>query len=187
MPVEKHSDVTKARIAASLKLAYAHRRRAVSRITSRDEEGRIAKVDSAISSVARFFKKVDKTSACWLWTGARNRNGYGSFLVNGKSMLAHRFAYTEFVGSLSADLQIDHLCRVRHCVNPAHLEAVTQSENLRRSPLMDHKSHKTHCPHGHPYSGDNLYINSVGYRECRTCRRQSNRRQHAAARTGGTS
>lgn len=82
---------------------------------------------------ARFWAKVDKTETCWLWTAAiRRRSGYGVFSHQARTMLAHRFAYELLVGPIPDGLVIDHLCRVRHCVNPDHLEPVTQRENLRR-------------------------------------------------------
>jgi hypothetical protein len=74
-------------------------------------------------------------------------------------------------------LQIDHLCRVRHCVNPAHMEPVTPRENILRSPvaLAAINARKTHCPQGHPLSGANLYRTPQGFRACRECRRKSDR------------
>jgi len=111
---------------------------------------------------------------CWPWTGYIMPNGYGKLTVQGRrSNLAHRLAYETFVGPIPAGLDLDHLCRVRHCVNPDHLEPVTRSENLRRSPLPNnggafHRS-KTHCPQGHPYDRENTrwYRNE---RTCKTCR-----------------
>lgn len=80
----------------------------------------------------RFWSKVAKTSTCWLWGGSVRANGYGVFSFQARTMLAHRYAYELLSGPIPTGLVIDHLCRVRNCVNPAHLEAVTQSENVRR-------------------------------------------------------
>ncbi len=75
---------------------------------------------------------------CWAWTGALFENGYGAFwdTNNDTNVRAHRAAYQLLRGAIPEGLELDHLCRVRHCVNPHHLEAVTRSENLRRSPLL---------------------------------------------------
>ncbi len=92
---------------------------------------------------ARFWSKVNKTTDCWLWTGTilkssvQSRNGYGLFHPRQREgspnlVYAHRYAYEAIKGPIPAGLQIDHLCRVHNCVNPDHLEAVTQLENMRR-------------------------------------------------------
>jgi HNH endonuclease len=82
----------------------------------------------------RFFRKVqyDGETGCWLWQGALHSAGYGFLSVGGRNQLAHRVAYRLFVGPIPDGLELDHLCRVKHCVNPAHLEPVTTAENLRR-------------------------------------------------------
>lgn len=113
----------------------------------------------------------EPNSGCWLWIGATT-NGYGVTSLNGVLYRAHRVFFEATHGPVKMGLQIDHLCRVRSCVNPDHLEAVTQQENIARGDGGAHWRNKTHCPSGHPYSGDNLYLNSKGYRWCKTCRRE---------------
>ncbi len=81
----------------------------------------------------RFWAKVEKTDTCWLWTGSLNSAGYGGFSTGPTRDLAHRWAYAHEVGPIPEGLDLDHLCRVKRCVNPAHLEAVTRAENLRRA------------------------------------------------------
>lgn len=81
----------------------------------------------------RFWMKVNKTSTCWLWTAATQQKGYGIFGVGtGRTTPAHRYSYELHVGPIPEGMQIDHLCRVRSCVNPAHLEVVTPLQNVRR-------------------------------------------------------
>lgn len=83
----------------------------------------------------RFWSKVTKTDTCWLWAAASERNGYGAIREpgTGRMLYAHRLAYEWLVGPIPEGLHIDHLCNVRRCVNPSHLEAVTQQENNVRS------------------------------------------------------
>lgn len=103
---------------------------------------------------------------CWLWIGATNAgNGYGVLQVNGKRQYAHRVSYQLSIDTIGRNLEIDHLCRVRNCINPLHLQAVPASINSRRRPDRS----VTHCPRGHRYSGDNLYEYD-GHRICRACR-----------------
>ena len=72
---------------------------------------------------------------CWIWTGGLSKKGYGVFSLGGVSQLAHRVAYEWILGAVPAELELDHLCRVRACVRPNHLEAVTHRVNLRRAPV----------------------------------------------------
>lgn len=130
---------------------------------------------------ARFWAKVDKTDTCWLWTGAvGQRDRYGRIALGGRGapiVLAHRASYEMAHGPIPVGLQIDHLCRVRSCVRPDHLEAVPQRENIRRQ-LQVHQEHDpdTHCRAGHEWAALNTYIDGRGRRCCRSCRRDTARR-----------
>lgn len=108
-------------------------------------------------------------TGCWLWQGYKSKQGYGLIRNNMRRVLAHRAAYQEFVGPIPHGLELDHLCRFEGCINPDHLEPVTHAENVRRGSAGWNYRAKTHCPKGHSYSGDNLYINITGSRVCRTC------------------
>lgn len=139
--------------------------------------------------VERFWRKVNKNGPvpeyrpdlgpCWLWTAGMARGGYGKFTVtkNGKKThpVAHRVSYEWLVGSVPEDLQLDHLCRVRHCVNPRHLEPVTGRENVIRGiGFAAVNAVKTHCPAGHEYTPTNM--RQAGRRRvCVECSRQASR------------
>lgn len=109
------------------------------------------------------------------WIGGTNGVGYGTFHAGKKlRTYAHRWSYQYHVGPIPDGMHLDHLCRNPKCVNPEHLEPVTCRENLLRGvgPSALHAA-KTHCPAGHPYVGDNLYVHPrKGYRVCRACGRE---------------
>ena len=128
--------------------------------------------------------KPEPNRGCWLWTASKFRNGYGQFRVGQRNMGAHQFAFEHFKGPVPKGLEIDHLCRTRHCVNPYHLEAVTCQENLLRGDTINAKNvAKTYCPQGHPYDEDNTY-HYHGMRGCLRCRRFRAREWHRKRKVG---
>lgn len=128
----------------------------------------------------RFLTKVRETEAkCWEWQGSKNPGGYGQFQYGGRPRMAHRVMHAWFYGpeELDSGLHVDHLCRNTSCVNPLHLEAVTQAENNRRAHLGVPKPLRSHCRAGHELSGENVAPRSDGKGVyCRTCSRESCRR-----------
>lgn len=126
---------------------------------------------------------------CWLFEEKLRPDGYGRTSVEGRQQLAHRSAYEALRGPIPEGLVIDHLCRVRHCFNPWHLEPVTGAENIRRGltgKINHHNAAKTHCPQGHSYEGENLYIRSNGSRECRTCQLKNQRDRNLRKKLANT-
>lgn len=126
--------------------------------------------------------EVNSETGCWEWIRALKSGGYGQLTVNKVAIAAHRLSYMIFVGPIPEGLVLDHLCRVRHCVNPKHLEPVTVKENTNRGIQAErsgcHQRAKTHCPQGHPYADENLYVQG-GARVCRTCKLARGRAAYA--------
>lgn len=131
---------------------------------------------------ARFWAKVNRTDTCWLWTAAiAMPQGYGLFFTSGKRRAyAHRLAYELLVGPIPEGLELDHLCRVPVCVNPAHLEAVTPRENFLRSTHPSALTHRGTCKRGH--STDDMYVSPKGHRMCRPCQRMRGNQAYAGKR-----
>lgn len=129
---------------------------------------------------ARFWMQVEKTESCWLWRGCIDSNGYGVFNRKRKLDRVHRYSYSTANGPIPKGLHLDHLCRVRNCVNPAHLEAVTSKENWRRGMSPAAISVATNkCKRGHELSGEHLYVRPDGWRGCLTCRHENWKRWYA--------
>lgn len=126
----------------------------------------------AVTPVAeRLWAKVHKTEDCWLWTGTLDGCGYGMIRIDRqKQSRVHRVVYEFEVGPIPRGFQIDHLCRVRNCVNPAHLEPVTHRENMFRS-------RRSHCFRGHEFTEEN----TLWMRACRRCAREGAARRRAVA------
>lgn len=123
----------------------------------------------------RFWRCVDKTETCWLWQGEMGPGGYGRILDSStrKHYMAHRYSYELHVGPVPEELCLDHLCRVRNCVRPDHLEAVTMRENVMRGETPARRNYeKTACIHGHPYDETNTSFGTNGRRYCRQCRKR---------------
>ena len=121
-----------------------------------------------------FWDKVNITGAsdCWEWQAYR-QNGYGRFQIKGRHIQAHRYAYITLIGPIPHGLTLDHLCRNRACVNPAHLQPVTMRVNILRGVgITAQAARRTHCPQGHPYDLFNTHYQKKGSRICRACQRK---------------
>lgn len=127
----------------------------------------------------RFWEKVHVRGRgdCWIWQATRDQNGYGMFKAE-HSTRAHQWSYRNLVGPVPEGFVLDHLCRTRSCVNPAHLEPVTSQENLARGwgrRLRNGMANE--CINGHPYTPENTYIHPTSDQKiCRTCSGESRAR-----------
>lgn len=123
---------------------------------------------------------TEDDNGCWVWNGAISAGKYGSLYYQGRMQKAHRVAWVLYRGEIPAGLDLDHLCRNTKCCNPDHLEPVTRSENLKRSPLMDRRSSLTHCKRGHEFTPENTILRNGGtWRACRECQRMHTREWRA--------
>lgn len=138
-----------------------------------------------ISMHERIERNVVRShDGCWEWIGGLDSAGYARLYRDGRTLgRAHRVVYELYRGPIPDGLGLDHLCRIRHCVNPDHLEPVTQRENLLRSPLTGPgaNARKTHCKRGHEFTPENtLQMPSRGTsRTCRICRNAQHRARYA--------
>lgn len=139
--------------------------------------------DQVVSSQRWAERVSENDDGCFVYAWPNNADGYGTIGIGRNNYRAHRVAMVAHLGAdIPPGVQVDHLCRVRNCVNPAHLEVVEQAVNLARgmSPPA-RNARKTHCPEGHPLSGDNLRTDQQpGKRGCRTCKLEQSRQQAAA-------
>ena len=130
-----------------------------------------------ITLTERFWSKVHISDThsyngtpCLEWTAQIDGGGYGRFWLNGKKQYAHRVSYEDKYGKIPDGLVINHMCRNRCCINrEEHLEVVTQKVNAEKGLTGLHQRIKTHCPQGHEYSKENMYIHSDGWRQCKIC------------------
>lgn len=132
---------------------------------------------SGLSTEERFWLRVEKTDSCWLWRDPSSPALYGRFKVADHSVGAHRFAYELLVGPIPEGMEIDHLCGIRNCVNPKHLEPVSGRVNkLRGKTVNALNAGKTHCVNGHLFDAANTLVRASGGRSCRACHRMTQRR-----------
>lgn len=129
---------------------------------------------------------IDFSGDCWEWLGYKDSLGYGRFMAEKRDHLAHRVVYEALVGPIPEGLVIDHLCRNPSCVNPDHLEPVTQSVNVRRGvnvPPVSPYTDATHCVNGHEFTPENTRYRARqgGGRQCRACDRERRRKVRASA------
>lgn len=125
----------------------------------------------------------EPNTGCWLWTGDQTPGGYAVLSYGGRTYCAHRVSYERHIGPIPARLQLDHLCRTRCCVNPAHLEPVSNRENwLRGTSLSAKCAREARCAKGHPYDTANTLMRRDGRRQCRACHRDRERARRAEAR-----
>ena len=139
--------------------------------------GVYSRFDKSLAPEQRFWMSVD-VADCWTWT-AGTEDGYGRFWDGERLWVAHRWLWVRLVGEVPDGRQLDHLCRNRACVNPDHLEPVTQAVNIRRGASVRHL-----CKNGHPRSGRNLMPSSKGSGVCRTCESARKRAAYARKKSG---
>lgn len=138
---------------------------------------RIPSVEILDALRVRLESSIEKSDrGCWLWTGSLYHGGYAFF----RSFGVHRLTYHLFKGPIPDGLQIDHLCHVRRCVNPEHLEAVPPKVNIQRRVLKP----VTHCVNGHEYTPENTRFDKNGWKLCVECNRLHMRDVYAEKRAG---
>jgi len=119
----------------------------------------------------KFWSYVEKTSTRWVWTGSINSDGYGNLRWINSNCKAHRVSYEICIGKIPEGFTIDHLCRIRNCVNPEHLEPVPHKVNvLRGFGVAGNYARRGTCSYGHELTPENTRI-SRGARVCVICKR----------------
>lgn len=136
-----------------------------------------------LSPLDRFFQRVRQEGDCWLWVG-QSTQGYGTFSLANRKVRAHRWLYEQMRADIPAGLHLDHLCRRTLCVNPWHLEPVTNQINVLRgeSPLA-RQAAQQFCKRGHEFTRENTYTDPRGHRSCRICERAKQARRRERKRS----
>ena len=137
-----------------------------------------------MDTLERFTMKYQiSENGCWVWQASKSKAGYG-FFHDKKLMGAHRWAYSHFVGEIPSGLVIDHLCKNTSCVNPVHLEAVTQQVNFLRGTAVSKALAHTHCKQGHEYTIANTLLTATTRgRICRTCKAVNDKKYKLRSRS----
>jgi len=164
-------------------------------LNSKNTGGRDVDTQLSDELLDRFEEKIERLPecGCWIWTGAlqgrdyKNGGGYGSFRVSRESngvRPAHIVSYEHHNGPVPEGAHLDHLCRIRQCVNPDHLDPVTPIENYRRGVgnKGENMSERTHCNHGHEFTPENTIMSKDSksgrmYRRCRACRKEQRKKR----------
>lgn len=125
------------------------------------------------TAIERLWSRIryDQVTGCWINTGSDNGRGYCQIRIDGRKVPAHRFSFETYREPIPPELETDHLCRVRRCMNPWHMEPVTHRINVLRSDgIAAREARKTHCLRGHEFTSSNIRFEGRK-RKCRTCER----------------
>lgn len=137
-----------------------------------------------MTEIERFLEKVEFSkdkfngSYCLLWKAGISKSGYAYLSINGKMTLAHRWIYKRWIGEIDSNLELDHLCRNRNCVNPNHLEQVTHFENMLRGNTDVAKRYCPECSENHVFKKKNTYMTKNNKRVCLNCKNLEEKRNN---------